>query len=121
MEEIKYRAWHFGAKEMFYPKGTVNRYGYCGLTTRELFAKFNEKELMQFTGILDKNGNEIYEGDIVYRTDTSTTGDVRFRKGKFYVSWKGEAGYVMFDSDIETCEGDEIKGNIFENSDLCDG
>jgi hypothetical protein len=28
----------------------------------------------------------------------------------------------MFDSDIETCEGsDEIKGNIFENSDVCDG
>ena len=124
--EIKFRAWHSEFSEMVYSSDETlwekrEFYPFC-IPVGFSHYPTGQWDLMQYTGIKDKNGKEIYEGDIVYRTSTSTTGDVRFRKGKFYVRWKGEAGYVMFDSDIETCEGsDEIKGNIFENPDVCDG
>jgi len=69
---------------------------------------------LQYTGIKCKNNQEIYEGDILYRKSTGTTGEVKFRKGKFIISWKAQAGYVMLDSEIETAYDDEIIGNIYE-------
>ena len=58
MREIKFRAWHTEKKRMFPPWSIwkSNLHGYddsCCLN------------LMQYTGLKDKNGKEIYEGDIV--------------------------------------------------------
>ena len=69
MREIKFRAWHKGKKimgkvlgidilhkEIFFSNGDVD---YCEISD------FKYIELMQYTGLKDKNGKEIYEGDIV--------------------------------------------------------
>ena len=65
--------------------------------------------LMQFTGLLDKNRKEIYEGDIL---------SVGFQKGEVY--WHEE--YAMYiGKDIGAShewKGGEIIGNIYENPEL---
>ena len=58
MREIKFRVWHKERKEMY---------------IKDLWANFWEEELgfewnwevMQFTGLKDKNGKEIYDGDTI--------------------------------------------------------
>ena len=71
--------------------------------------------LLQFTGLEDKNGKEIYEGDIVELKDKSIVphGEVRFFKG--FIGVQLEVGTVLglgFEKDSK------VIGNIYENPDL---
>ena len=58
MRQIKFRAWDEKQKYMAY-QGTPDLE-----TIQSFFHHFGNCELMQFTGLTDKNGREIYEGDI---------------------------------------------------------
>jgi uncharacterized phage protein (TIGR01671 family) len=77
--EIKFRAWHNQRKEMFNPMPIID------FKVMEI----NGHHLMQFTGLQDKNGIDIYEGDIVEgiwhgkTIDKDIFGVVDFKEGMF--------------------------------------
>jgi uncharacterized phage protein (TIGR01671 family) len=89
-----------------------------------LFIPFGEDyELMQFTGLLDKNGKEIYEGDIVklgtIETEeedrTTFTERILFDKGQFRTTHYGFPVHSWACNDKCFIE---VIGNIYENPEL---
>jgi len=115
--EIKFRAWDKEKKEFVYLSQSGD-FGLIGDGLQFSIDLCDELFIIdQFTGLKDKNGVEIYEGDII-RTREDYVGDY------FY---KHEIHQVIFDDGCFCCELAnltdefylcEIIGNIHENPDL---
>lgn len=124
----KYRAWHKTWEEM----GKVKRIRFDddGNVTTVLFkgkllgvnAKIDEIELMQSTGLKDKNGKEIFEGDII--TNGIDIVDIkRHQTLGFYTIIDGRESFFgniisieRFNEDVEEfTQITEIIGNVYEN------
>ena len=138
MREIKFRAWDLKSKSFYKPTYeayngklhdiSITLNGFVMERTLEVNASMLNSDnyiLMQFTGLTDKNGVEIFEGD--------------FDKDYQVVRWcDNRNGWAMSTYDFPTkehicchcyeCDGDfdisealndiEIIGNIYENSSL---
>lgn len=75
----------------------------------------------QYTGLTDKNGRKIFEGDIVRNQSKwdENIGVIRFQNTGFSVDWKirnkySDKGISCRTDDVN--QFDEVTGNIFDNS-----
>lgn len=89
------------------------------------FIKFDDINLMQSTGLFDKNGKEIFEGDII--TNGSSIVDVKSHPTLgFYTVVNDSERFFGSNTSIKDFENDveefssvtEIIGNIYENPEL---
>jgi uncharacterized phage protein (TIGR01671 family) len=120
MREIKFRAWNKEINKMWSYE-VMRRNTVFGLSSGLRAEDFlliptNEKHiLMQYTGLKDKNGVKIYEGDYIYGAHP----DAGIFRG--VVEWDNEQSmYILKDTNVEAPfrELDEIEifGNIYENN-----
>lgn len=120
----KYRAWNKATKEMHEVDDIVSiDFGKSEICVKTLFfGKFSYYDLddivfMQSTGLFDKNGKEIFEGDIVDSEGGFTTGVVEFRSdlGMFVST------LIKYNNFEQLCNAHglvKVIGNIYENPEL---
>jgi len=111
--EIKFRAWDFEEKRFYY------------FTMRDILHRVNLREILpeptnnpdaqEWTGLHDKNGKEIYEGDIVldhYGADPQRKWQVVYENAQFQI----QTNYLM--CYLHTADCLEVIGNIYSTPDL---
>jgi len=111
MRQIKFRAWD-GKNMSLNPNSA---YMESFFLNDAIETAFIGTELMQFTGLHDKNGKEIYEGDIVKHNDQK-------RKNPYVVemNWRMDGHSSLYGYSFPNCDKNEMEviGNIYENPDL---
>lgn len=126
MRETNFRAWVKWDKRILPVKSIIFETNRVSVRLRERFwisTEFNEIELMESTGLKDKNGKEVFEGDIVkvpddYDAFGHNAGEilkVAFDSGCFRLKRPNSKGRGFYFEDNNTVE---IIGNIYENPEL---
>lgn len=122
MRDIKFRAWGKNSHEFISANG-LDR----GLTMKNIQAleDIDSWKLQQYTGLKDKNGKEIYEGDILETPRYKF--EVVFNKGCFMAKQIRPSGedWLCFISQPSEDVGDyfgtetvEVIGNIYESPEM---
>lgn len=109
MREIKFRAWGKNSHEFL--RDYRNGKDVLGFTVKELqnIEDIDSWELTQFTGMLDRDGDEIYEGDII---ETQPAYGYRVRRPIIWNNSSGRFNGQSFTHPIK------VIGNIYENKEL---
>lgn len=121
--KLKFRAWSDEGKKMvdlqeLTPSALVINPQIVGAGIGVYIPDKKGIHIMQYTGLKDKNGNNIYESDVIIDPDNDI----------WFVQWLDvQAGFVLKDAHSQKwCTLDEwgestaleIKGNIYENPEL---
>lgn len=131
MREIKFRAW----KHTYTQIGTAG-YGEMIYDIKSGNSIWNNEDieinqilksnpiLLQYTGLKDKNGKEIYEGDVINVFDSDTEflghGKIIFNDFSWSIEWIEKSGNftMLFSEWYEEEKTIEVIGNIYQNPQL---
>jgi uncharacterized phage protein (TIGR01671 family) len=126
--EIKFRIWDIENKEMLKVQELDFEPTFYGGRIAIRLDQYNDyfdtedMILMQYTGLHDKNGREIYEGDIIKYKDSrgKHIEKVIFDKGCFYAGIHNGSSTRVAPKLINT-RISEVIGNIYDNPELLGG
>lgn len=153
MREIKFRAWNKENEKMIYSNETYPRSIYkfefdivsnFNFKLTKMVDRFNVKDddgedyyiecyepidadIMQYTGLKDKNGKEIYEGDIIQDCEGNVMKVIWFDNGfmlEFRFKRKFEGEFYIDKTNLKLSQTDDrrwgmqVIGNIYENPEL---
>lgn len=143
--QIKYRVWDIGRKQMIYPESKSHNYGenniaqngglgYYLLTQKGIVLCndgivmddwHNNYIILEFTGFTDKNGKEIYDGDIIKDSSTlfpypkyayEVYFDEKFQWSLRHLETKKFDSTLISSKNIDVeIKKQEIVGNIYKN------
>ena len=121
--KLKFRAWDSVKKEMFKDTFAITESGQVVVVEQKFVTSspdyifVDHLVIMQSTGLKDKNGKEIFEGDVLGTKDGLLKGVVEYRSD--LGMWTNSLiSYNNFERLCNVAGSREIIGNIYENPEL---
>ena len=131
-DRFRFRVWEPSKKEMHYEDFVVTATGYIAPIDDhyDAYCCFDQTNFetdknciaMQCTGLKDKNGKLIFEGDIVKIFHLSSSGqpisfigEVKYYQEQCYWGIKNDGAFATF---LDTDDVFEVIGNIYDNKEL---
>ena len=115
MKELKFRAWD--GKKMVEDVVPASETSIIEFYDRYEWQEIEVEAVEQYTGLKDKNGKEIFIGDIVSKHNGDIIGEIIQKpSGEYCIAWIGiYAGSSILYDELSMCE---VVGNIHENVNL---
>ena len=121
MKEIKFRVWNTETNKMIINVKEMGVFALKSIYSIDEFLVIPTDEkypLMQYTGLKDKNGVEIYEGDIIKYDFNELNYRIEFLNAEFIARRFYENIENLYPTEFDYGKECEVIGNIYENKEL---